>query len=98
MYNFIPELLENLKAEMIVQHGSVKSFCEANNIDRKNLSKVFLGRQNISVSLYLKICQALGVSCSGHDIPETYKCTLAEYLRFDHDAIIKSILKLTLEV
>jgi len=96
MLKFYPELLENLQMKITTEHGSVKKFAEETGISRYNLSKVFTGKQDISVSLYLRICEALNV-LPPLDNAINNGCTLRDYLSVDHDRLIESVLKLMTE-
>ena len=96
MLKFYPELLENLQMRITAEYGSVKKFAEKTGISRYNLSKVFTGKQDISVSLYLRICEALNVLRPlGNTINNA--CTLRDYLSVNHDRIVRSVLALMTE-
>lgn len=93
---YYADLIEDLKGKILLKFGSVASFCREKGISRQNLSEVFSGRQDISVGLYLKICVSLGVVGEGATTTES-GVSLRDYLRVDHDIVLKSVLSILLE-
>lgn len=86
------ETIEDLRAKINSDHGSVMKFCTKHNIDRFNLYKVFNGTkgQEMSVGLYARIITAMGVEVL--DTATDSSLSLKSYLEIDNNAILKSIL------
>lgn len=86
------ETIEDLRAKINSDHGSVMKFCTTHGIDRFNLYKVFSGTngQEMSIGLYARIITAMGVK--GLETATDSSLSLKSYLEIDNNAILKSIL------
>lgn len=86
------ETIEDLRAKIESRYGSVKKFCDENDIDKFNLYKIFNGTkgQEMSVGLFARIMTALGVE--GLEAVTSSALSLKAYLEIDNNAIFKSIL------
>ena len=99
MNKYYQQLIEDLHFRITSEYGSVKVFCEKFDINRQNLSKVFNMHQHISLALYLRICVALGVLSSGHNIDFSAlggDFTLCQYLALSRDLVLTSVLEIIL--
>lgn len=85
------EILENLRLRIVSEYGSIAKFCDKNDVSKYNLSRVFCGRHLLSVSLYVRINESLGVLRRGSNIPFDSSLTLKEYLCIDHASVIQSM-------
>ena len=85
------EIIENLRSSIVTKSGSVSKFCAENNMSRFNLSAVFNGHQSLSLSLYIRINESLGVLRPGHNKEFSSTLTLQEYLGLDHGSILQSM-------
>lgn len=88
------DTIENLKGMIVHQVGSVKRFCEMNNIDRFNLAKIFSESRDMSIGLYLRCLIGLGhiqhSAVTGDNLNLNF--SLREYLKVDNNLIMQSII------
>ena len=92
------ELIENLESRIFCDFDSVRAFCMQKGFNASTLSRIFNGHQDISVSLYLRICASLNVLPPGSNIrkvPSTI--SLPDYLLISHDAVFYSCIDLLSE-
>lgn len=90
------EIVESLRNQILSKHKSIRSFCQENNMCRHNLSKIFQGRQEISIGLFVRINIALGVLCPEHNkYGNLNDITLNDFMQIDsmaiHNAVIHHI-------
>lgn len=63
---------------------SVKAFCEAYDIDRSNLAMILNGKQEISISLFMKISAILDPELQQKPMPEgVERWSLRTWLQVD---------------
>lgn len=86
------ETIEDLRAKIESNYGSVSKFCQENEIERFNLYKIFnkTKGKEMSVGLYARIVSAMGVE--GLEQVKSSSLSLKQYLEIDNNAILKSIL------
>jgi transcriptional regulator with XRE-family HTH domain len=67
---------------------SVKAFCESYGVDRSNLTQILNGRQEISISLFIKISEILDPKLPRRAMPEgVERWSLRTWLQVDSFAI-----------
>jgi len=96
--DYIHQIVEDLHTLVDSKFSSVKKFSEASGIDRFNLSRVFNHHQELSVGLYLRMCEACGVLRpeSNMQSAKDSQVTLLDYLRISHENVVGSMLKIVL--
>lgn len=88
--------IENLKLMITAQFDSVKKFCEENDIDRFNLSKIFANKydKEMSIGLYLRCLIGLGIvnaeAVTGDNL--SLNISLRDYLKIDNNMIMQSLI------
>ena len=98
--------LDSLRAEIEAHvcpksgKASMKAFCEEYGINRPNLATVLGDKSEMSVALFVRICEALGKLVQGrvpHDVKQLDRISLRGYLAVDYTAITQTLLMLHLE-
>jgi hypothetical protein len=98
--------LDSLRAEIEAHvcpksgKASMKAFCEEYGINRPNLATVLGDKSEMSVALFVRICEALGKLVQGrvpHDVKQLDRIYLRGYLAVDYTAITQTLLTLHLE-
>ncbi len=98
--------LDSLRAEIEAHvcpksgKASMKAFCEEYGINRPNLATVLGDKSEMSVALFVRICEALGKLVQGrvpHDVKQLDRISLRGYLAVDYTAITQTLLTLHLE-
>ena len=78
----------------------MKAFCEEYGINRPNLATVLGDKSEMSVALFVRICESLGKLVQGrvpHDVKQLDRISLRGYLAVDYTAITQTLLTLHLE-
>lgn len=88
-------LLEELRGQIVSRFGSISKFCAEKGVSRQNLTECFQGRQDMSVGLYSRIASSL-IAVGESPTTNSSSASLREYLRIDHDQVMKSVIMLSL--
>lgn len=98
--------LDRLRAEIEAHvcpksgKASMKAFCEEYGINRPNLATVLGDKSEMSVALFVRICESLGKLVQGrvpHDVKQLDRISLRGYLAVDYTAVTQTLLTLHLE-
>jgi hypothetical protein len=97
----IAALWADIKAHVCPSSGKadVKAFCAEYGINRPNLVNVLGGHGDMSIALFIRICEALGKLEPGrimHDTKQLDRISLRGYLAVDYTAITQTVLGLHL--
>jgi hypothetical protein len=80
--------------------ASMKAFCEEYGINRPNLVTVLGENSEMSVALFIRVCEALGKLTPGRVMPDAKqldRISLRGYLAVDYTAIMQTVLGLHLD-
>jgi hypothetical protein len=98
----LARLKADIEAHVCPSSGKahVKAFCAEYGINRPNLVHVLGGHGEMSVALFIRICEALGKLAPGrvmHDAKQLDRLSLRGYLAVDYTAIMQTVLGLHLD-
>ena len=94
---YYEDLIHGLRSKIEIKFGSIAAFSRESKISRQNLMKIFSGKHDISVGLYLRICSALNDVAQVETGALECAVPLREYLAVNHDMVVRSMLKILLE-
>jgi hypothetical protein len=97
----LDRLRREIEAHVCPKSGkaSMKAFCEEYGINRPNLATVLGNKSEMSVALFVRICEALGQLVQGrvpHDVKQLDRISLRGYLAVDYTAVTQTLLTLHL--
>lgn len=98
----LARLKADIEAHVCPSSGktTVKAFCEEYGINRPNLVTVLGGHSEMSVALFIRVCEALGKLTPGrimHDSKQLDRISLRGYLAVDYTAVMQTVLGLHLD-
>ncbi len=96
------KLRVDIEAHVCPRSGkaSVTAFCEEYGFNRPNMVTVLTGNNDMSIALFVRICEALGTLTPGRVVPNTKqldRISLRGYLAIDYTAITQTVLALHLD-
>ena len=98
----LARLSADIKAHVCPKSGkaSIKAFCEEYGINRPNLVTVLNDKSEMSIALFVRVCEALGKLSEGRvmpDVKQLDRISLRGYLAVDYTAITQTVLALHLD-
>lgn len=98
----LARLKADIEAHVCPKSGkaSIKAFCEEYGINRPNLVTVLNDNSEMSVALFVRVCEALGKLVPGRIMPDAKqldRISLRGYLAVDYTAITQTVLALHLD-
>lgn len=85
------EIIDTLHIEIQVQHQSVKAYAEKFDLDRHYLSRIFTGRQDMTVGMFQRLCYDLDI-IKMLEPEHNIQLSLKQYMKINHTDVMNCVM------